>query len=103
MTHGFGGGRRVGSKANNLEDMAKMTGCDVTIMSHTHTMLALPIIRLQPDLHNDVMLQVKQVAVMTGGFLERGGYPVRKGYQPVKIGSPRIRLDGTRKDVHVSL
>jgi hypothetical protein len=35
--------------------------------------------------------------------LEWSGYPIRKGYKPASLGSPRIRLNGTRKDVHVSV
>ena len=103
MTHGFGGGRRPGGKANNLETVAEISGCDVVITSHTHTMMALPLVKFVPDLQNNCVREVKQVAVSTGGYLKRGGYAARFGYKPVKIGSPRIRLDGTRKDAHVSV
>jgi predicted phosphodiesterase len=102
-THGHGGGRKTGGKANNLEDMANIVFADCYVASHTHQVLAFPKTFFVPDLHNNTITEVKQTFVSAGSFLKWGGYAEAKGYNPAKLGSPRIRLDGKRKDVHVSI
>ena len=50
-----------------------------------------------------------KVLVSTGWFLEYQGYPLRSGYQPADLGTPRIKIakkieDGTaKKDIHASI
>jgi predicted phosphodiesterase len=103
MLHGWAGARRIGGKANNLEDMAKSVIADVYIASHTHQKLAFPRRIIEPETRTKTLRYKKQVFVSAGSFLEWSGYSVRKGYSPASLGSPRIRLAGDRKDVHVSL
>jgi hypothetical protein len=103
VTHGWGGGRRPGGTANMLEDMSRICLADCYIAGHTHKMLATVGNYYVPDLHNNNMQEVKQTYVSAGSFLKWGGYAEAAGYRPAKLGSPRIRLDGKRKDVHVSI
>jgi len=56
-----------------------------------------------PDYRNKKILEIKQAFVSAGSFLKYGGYAERKGLPITKTGTPRIRFDGTRKDIHVSL
>ncbi len=56
-----------------------------------------------PDKRNNKVEDMKRTFVSSGAFLERGGYAVQKGYSPAKLGSPRLRLDGRKKDVHCSI
>lgn len=103
MLHGWAGGKRVGSKANNLEDMAKSVVCDIYIASHTHQKLVFPRRVLIPDNRSKTLRFRKQLFVSAGSFLEWEGYSVRKGYTPASLGSPRIRLNGERFDAHCSI
>ncbi len=45
---------------------------------------------------------VDSLFIGCGGFKDYDGFLVSIGRRPPDIGSPRIRLDGTRKDIHVS-
>ena len=103
MLHGHGGGRRVGSKANALEDMQKTIHCDLFLASHTHQKLVFSKRVIVPDTRTKTLRYRKQMYVSAGSFLEYSGYAVRKGYNPATLGSPRLRLSGERHDIHVSI
>ena len=103
MLHGWTGSRRVGGKANNLEDMAKSVHADIYLASHTHQKFAFPRRIVEPETRTKTLRFKKQFFVSAGSFLEWSGYAVRKGYNPASLGSPRIRLSGEYKDVHVSI
>jgi len=103
ITHGWGSGRTAGSKVNNLQRLADIVLADIYIASHTHFMTSHQDVYLIPDKSWNKLHEMKRTFVSSGAFLKRGGYAVTKGYPHAKLGSPRIRLDGTRKDVHVSL
>lgn len=103
VTHGWGSGRTPGSKVNNLTKLADIVLADIYIASHTHFMTSHQDIYLVPDKSHNKLIEMKRTFVSSGAFLKRGGYAVAKGYPHSKLGSPRIRLDGTRKDCHVSI
>lgn len=103
MTHGWGSGRTAGAKVNNLQKLSDIVLADIYIASHTHFMTAHQDIYFVPDEHNKRVRQIKRTYVSSGAFLDRGGYGVQKGYPGAKLGSPRLRLDGRRKDCHVSI
>jgi diadenosine tetraphosphatase ApaH/serine/threonine PP2A family protein phosphatase len=47
LTHGQGGGRRAGSAANKLEDVANMFRADIVLMGHNHQFcVAPPVVEL---------------------------------------------------------
>jgi hypothetical protein len=103
MLHGWTGSRTIGGKANNLESLSDSVVADIYLSSHTHTQMAFPERILIPDTRTKTLKWKRQLFVSSGSFLEWSGYPIRKGYKPASLGSPRIRLNGTRKDVHVSV
>ena len=103
MLHGWSGSRRVGGKANNLESMANSVVADIYIASHTHSKIAFSRRTLMPDTRTKSLRWKKQLFVSAGSFLDWAGYAIKKGYNPSTLGSPRIRLDGTRHDAHCSL
>lgn len=102
-THGWAGGRTPGSKVNSLQKLGEIVLADVYIASHTHFMTAHQDVYLVPDSRNNRIMQIKRTYVSSGAFLDRGGYAAQKGYPPAKLGSPRLRLDGRKRDVHVSI
>jgi hypothetical protein len=102
-THGWAGGRTPGAKANSLQKLSDIVLADIYISSHVHTMVCYQDILLVPDLQNNKMMERKRTFASSGAFLTRGGYAVQKGYPQSKLGSVRLRLDGVRHDVHVSI
>ncbi len=103
MLHGWTGARTIGGKANNLSSLAQIVDAEIYISSHTHQKVAFPMRKPFPDVNRKRLIYKKQMFVSAGSFLDWEGYSVRRGYQPVSLGSPRIRLDGRRRDVHVSI
>jgi len=102
-THGFGGGKKPGGKVNNLQSLGNIVLADIYIASHTHFMTGFQDIYFVPDLRNNKITEVKRTYVSSGAFLKYGGYGEYHGFSPAKTGSPRLRLDGTKKDVHLSI
>lgn len=103
MLHGYTGSRRMGGKVNAVEDMARSVVCDFYIASHTHSKFMFPRRIVVPDTRTKTLRYQKQVFTSTGSFMEWEGYAIRQGYHPTSLGSPRLRLDGTRKDIHCSI
>lgn len=102
--HGVGGGRLPGAKVNNLNRMSESVPlCDVYIASHTHFMTGDQDIIYLPNERGHRIDEMKRTYVSSGSFLGWGGYAERGLFPATKSGSPRIRLDATRKDVHFSI
>jgi len=103
MLHGWTGARTIGGKANNVKSLADSVISDIYISSHTHQKFMFPRRIVEPETRTKSLRYKKQVFVSSGSFMEWAGYSVRKGYSPASLGSPRIRLNGTTKDIHVSI
>ena len=107
FTHTTGGGKLIGSKLNRIDQMrhSTVTNADVYIGSHNHSLSAAPVLSMEYDPYNNSILQRKQTLVSAGSYLEwNDSYAEAMQLEPMKLGSPRIRLDGKgEKDVHVSL
>ena len=101
--HGNGGGKRPGGKVNGVEDMQRTVVADIYVEGHVHMPACFTKSIFVPDLHNNNLIEKKQTFVCGGSFLQWGGYSERKGYTPSRTGCPRIRIDGRRPDVHVSI
>jgi len=110
FTHGWGGARTRGAKLRKAEYLAEAFEADMIVISHDHTQnitrkntLYIPSWKRGIGIHR-VML------ISTGGFRGYGGYPLRSGYQPADLGTPRIRIGKrmdengvVRKDIHCSI
>ncbi len=103
-THGHGGGRKIGGKANKLEDMGGMILADIYMVSHTHVKLAFKDNFIVPDLYNNNIRFIERTYVNTSALLGWGGYSERGGYRPSAQGSPCVRLYGSdNKEIRVIL
>ena len=109
-THGWGGARTRGAKIRKAEYLAEAAEVDMVIISHDHTQNIGRANRLKPgDWDEDLSIH-RAMLVSTGGFRGYAGYPLRAGYQPADLGTPRIRLakkvdeNGIiRNDIHASI
>lgn len=102
-THGNGGGRTTGSKSNVLKRMSDVVEADIYVCGHIHFMTTFADYRYIPDLRHKRIEKVKRTYVSSASFLRWGGYAEDMMLPPAKLGAPRIRLNGRRKDVHVSI
>ena len=97
VLHGSGGGRKEGSKANRLAEMASIVDTDVYIHSHTH----LPMIMKQAfhriDERNSAVSLVDKLFVNTAANLNYGGYGEAAEFKPSSKDTPVIYLSGTKK------
>jgi len=104
MTHGWSNARTSGAKLNTLESLSNIVvNADIYISSHTHKLMTTPDLIYYIDDKNNKVIEKKRYYVNSGSYQVYGGYAQFKGYRPVKLGTARIRLDGKRKDVHISI
>lgn len=101
--HGSGGGRKEGSKANRLAEMASIIDTDIYIHSHTH----LPIIMKQAfhrvDVINSKVALVDKLFVNTAANLNYGGYGEAGEFKPSSKETPTIYLSGVKKNYSAKL
>lgn len=103
MTHGHGGGSTKGAKTNVLAKTSNIVDADCYVVGHIHFMNTFKDKYLRPDVKHSRMEFVTRTYVSAGSFLDWGGYSEDMMLPPSKLGAPRIRLDGGRKDLHVSI
>lgn len=100
VKHGSGGGM-IGARAARLARQAQTLLADVYVSGHTHSQLVFPQELFYVE--GNTVKRRRQYFVSSGSFLAYEEYAARQGFAPQKIGAPRIRLDGERHDVHVSI
>lgn len=104
INHGHGGGgRRPGSKINNLDDLGSVIDTDIIIAGHSHLPAVIRKSRLRVSPQTFSAERHEQVFVNLASALKYGGYGDRGGYQPPSNRYPTIELAGDKKDIHVTL
>lgn len=80
---GHGGGRRVGSSANALQDMsAVIPNADLYIHSHTHTPINYTDSVFLYDRKCKKIKEFQRTFYNANSFLKYGGYAEQKGFKP---------------------
>lgn len=97
-THGSGGGKRPGGKANRLEDMLKVIDTDIYIHSHTHAPMIIPFSTFRAHQTTRSIRRIDKLAINTAAPLDYGGYGQRYEYSPSSKKNPILILDGTKKE-----
>ena len=103
MTHGAGGGRKAGAKANRLEDMENLIDTDIYVHSHSHLGMVFKKDFFRIDNINSSVEKVEKVFVNTNAFLKYGGYGEAYEYTPYAIAVPTIELDGYSRKISVKI
>lgn len=122
--HGYGGGRKPGGKMNKLDEMLAMyPDSDLVLAGHVHDLFSLARERIIPDwsgLSKSDLVKVggvrkkDRLAVFCGSFLDsdagetslgwpRTSYAVEKGYPPLKLGAPVIRIKPESRYVYCQI
>lgn len=103
-SHGATGSTKMAGKMNACESMAISNDADIYLMGHVHDLAHWTRTYRYLNLRNRAMEEKTRHFVLTGHFLGyNGSYAEMKNYSIGKSGAPRIRLDGNRSDIHVSL
>lgn len=97
-THGEGsGGRKEGSKANRLADMAAILDVDIFIHSHLHLPLVMKQRYYRTSPGNCSVSCVERLFVNTGATLDYGGYGQAQEFKPSSLSTPVIHLFADKK------
>lgn len=99
--HGYGGGRKMGGKINNLVEMSDKCVADIYVMSHTHTPIITRNSIFIPDEQHHTVKKHEKYYLMTNSFLEYGGYGEKYGYTPSSTDIQEAILDGTKKKIKI--
>ena len=97
ISHGSGGGKRVGGKINRLEDMANIVDADIYVMGHVHQPAIIRNAYYRVSAANSSVLCVDRLFVNTAAALSYGGYGEAQGFRPASKENPVIYLSGTEK------
>jgi predicted phosphodiesterase len=97
VSHGSGGGKRVGGKINRLEDMANIVDADIYCMGHTHQPAIIRNSYYRVSAANSSVMCVDRLFVNTAAALDYGGYGETQGFRPASKENPVILLSGTQK------
>lgn len=104
IKHGKGGGKSQAYKIGKMKQMALVVkNCDLYMMAHIHDVLTFQIEPIFISIDKNEQYNIKQTFASSSSFLQYGDYAEDADYEPGKLGSPRIRLDATKKDIHVSI
>ena len=101
VTHGTGSGRTVGSKANNLNNLAETVDVDIYMSFHTHQQIYFDNEYYRIDETHNKIIPIPKHYVKGGSFLNWGDYAERKSYKPSLMGAPVIKLSGIIKNCEV--
>jgi hypothetical protein len=103
--HTTGGGQTPGGKINRVDKLRGIvSNCDCYLGGHNHSLGVMPVTTRTVDTIHKYIVDQRQVLIDCGSYVKYDdNYSEQMGLQPVKLGSPRIRLDGKKRDVHVSV
>ena len=103
ITHGYGGGRTKGAKANKAARLGDLLeGCDFTIMGHVHDPNSIPTSRLVYDPRNTAVVQKDCRNIILSSFQNYPKYAQQNHFPPSPQLEYLIRFDGTEKRIDIS-
>jgi len=99
--HGAGGATTTAGALNKVEKFIFSHKADIYLMAHTHQLATKEYPRLgtqETYSEHAKIVERPQILLLTGGYLrtyQQGvtGYGEVKGYQPIKLGSPKITFN----------
>ena len=103
-THGGSTSTTLGGKVQSIYRLSQHIEADLYLQGHVHDMWTGADVVRYVDRTTKTATEKKRYYAITGSYLGyQDGYGEMKGYPPVKLGSPRVRLNGERHDVHISI
>lgn len=102
-THGSSNGRKEGSKANRLADLANIIDADIYLHSHTHLPMIMRNSYFRVDTQKKCTVKVDRLFLNTSSSLDYGGYGEIQSYKPNSLETPMIILDGRKRGMRAVL
>ena len=96
ISHGSGGGKKIGGKANALLDQSDIINADIYLQGHTHVPLVTRKTRFDTTRSGKIE-QREMLFVNTAAALNYGGYGELAGFTPTSTVNPVIYLSGVKK------
>lgn len=105
IQHGSTGARTDGGILNKMKKMHQIVEADIYAMGHTHRLISSgDVIRRYPDPRNMKLIDKRYYYINTGSSLDWDeSYAELKGYPPVLLGYPILKLTGDRSNQQVQI
>jgi hypothetical protein len=103
-SHGFGGGKKSGSKMNNVVDMSRTVDADIYVFSHVHDVMGKPSDAFRCDYQNQTLKRVTKWHIISNSWQDFGGYGLKQGFSPSSREVGYVVLNGNgRKKVRMGI
>ena len=103
-THGASGARMPHTKIKGVLDLANLVEAEIYAMGHLHQLSHHIRNYYTPNLKNKKVDEAQKHFLLTGSYLSHwGSYGHMKSYEPMRKGSPKIKLHGDKHMIRVSL
>ena len=90
LHHGFVGGKLAGAKALNMQRMLWNHNCDLCIMGHSHNSAVQ--VEAVEDVAGAKVVYRNRIGMYGGTFLQGARYAQEKGYFPIPLTQPMVKL-----------
>lgn len=100
MIHGATAARTIAGKLRKCNNLSDVINAEIYEYGHVHELFhnAAPYY----DIDRGRIVKRRRHYILTGGYLNYGGYVQEKGYRPVALGSPKIKLHTNSHRISVS-
>ena len=104
-THGSSGSQLPHTKIKACIDTASMVDVEIYLYAHTHQLSHHTRMYYQVDKRKRSVIEEAKHFILCGSYLEHwGSYAMQKGYEMMRVGSPKVKLHGNgKKRIRVSL
>ena len=103
-THGASGSKLPHTKIKGVLDLANLADAEIYCMGHLHQLSHHIRNFYTADIKNKKVIEAQKHFLLTGSYLSHwGSYGHIKSLEPMRRGSPKIKMDGTKHQIRVSL
>lgn len=103
-THGASGARLPQTKIKSVLDLANMIDVEIYGMGHTHQLASHTRVFYHLNKKNKMIDPGEKHFILTGSYMGHwGSYAHVANLEPMKIGSPKIKLSGKEHRIRVSV
>ena len=96
-SHGYGGGKKSGSKMNNVVDMPRTVEADIYIFSHVHDVMGKPSDSFRCDYQNMTLSRQTRWHLISNAWQDFGSYGLKQGFPPASREVGYVVLNGNGK------
>jgi len=103
MTHGSSSSGSAAGKLAAIEKLGQFIYADLILMGHVHELMSHTSTYFRIDIGNKMIVQDKRHFVITGHFVNYGGYVQKKNLFPGKTGVAKIEFSTDKKQIRLVL